>query len=179
MAATTSKVRSEAVCLTHCVSSVLGGFGLQQSLKTWQKNHLYYLKMRLSHIGFTLILILFAPVFCFCPQGVKSVGRAQSSGEQHLQVGGGMVGSHQNGPIHRDLHGERIQFNGCCGSGDHRVSSIKIIFTSFVGVAELGKTNVFRNMEGGGCRKRSHYPFFAVRSFSFTVHIDGNKHRED
>lgn len=52
-----------------------------------------------------------------------------------------MAGSHQNGPIHGDLHGEWIQFDGCCGSGDPRVSSAQIIFTSFVGIAEEGKTN--------------------------------------
>lgn len=52
-----------------------------------------------------------------------------------------MAGSHQNGPIHGDLHGERIQFDGRSGSGDPRVSSARIIFTSFVGIAEGEKTN--------------------------------------
>jgi len=52
-----------------------------------------------------------------------------------------VAGSHQNGPIHRDLHGERIQFDGCCGSSDPRVSSAQIIFISFAGIAEEGKRN--------------------------------------
>lgn len=56
-----------------------------------------------------------------------------------------MAGSHQNGPIHGDLHGEWIQFNGCSGSGDPRVSSVQIIFTSFLGIAT-----------GGGRRKTNH-----------------------
>lgn len=42
------EVAGEVLCLIHCISSLLGGFRLQQSLKTEQKNHLYHKKMQAS-----------------------------------------------------------------------------------------------------------------------------------
>lgn len=56
-----------------------------------------------------------------------------------------MAGSHQNGPIHRDLHGEWIQFNGCSGSGDPRVSSARSFSSHLV------------ELKTGGGRRKTRY----------------------
>lgn len=40
------EVAGEVLCLLRCISSLLGGFRPQQSLKMEQKNRLYHKKMQ-------------------------------------------------------------------------------------------------------------------------------------
>lgn len=52
-----------------------------------------------------------------------------------------MARSNQNGPVHRDFHGKRIQFNGRCGSGDLGVSSFSDNFYIAVGARKVYSDN--------------------------------------
>lgn len=79
------KVVGEVVCLIHCISNLLGGFRLQQSLKMEQKNHLYHKKKHasnLSHVVYISMLILFASLFLL-------VFRVSNLLVEHSPVGSG------------------------------------------------------------------------------------------
>lgn len=120
---------------------------------------------QLCRVGWIMMLTLFASlVFPFCLQSIKSVGRTQSGGERCLQVSGRVAGSHQNGPVHRDFHGERIQFDGRRGSGDPRVSSLQILFTSCVGAGEGNK--LFKNTREEAAERKP-LPFVCSQQFLF------------